>query len=77
MSVFICRPLDPPSELLEPIERGQLKEHIDTEYDVLRFFRIPFSGKAEVIEEVSKHQNGEIQGWKLRGQRKRGRVRNR
>ena len=67
MFVFVDRPLDPPSEFLEPIERGQLKEHIDAEYDVLRFFRIPFSGKEKVIEEVSEHQNSKIQGWKLRG----------
>jgi len=66
------RPLDSPSELLEPIERGQLKEHIDPEDDVLRFFRIPLSGKEEMIEEVSQHQNGEIQGWELRGHRKKG-----
>lgn len=70
MFVFMNRPLDSPSELLEPIERGQLKEHIDPEDDVLRFFRIPLSGKDEVIEEVSQHQNGEIQGWELRGHRK-------
>lgn len=72
MFVFVDRPLDPPSELLVPIEREQLKEHIDAEYDVLRFFRVSFSRKEEVIEEVSKHQNREIQGWELKGQRKRG-----
>ena len=67
MFVFVDRPLNPPSELLEPIERGQLKEHVDAEYDILRFFRIPLSGKKEVIEEVSEHQNSKIQGRKLRG----------
>jgi len=65
MFVFVDRTLDPPSEFLEPIKRGQLKEHVDAEYDVLRFFRIPLSGKEKVIEEVSEHQNGEIQGWKI------------
>ena len=69
MFVFVNRPLDPPSELLEPIEHGQLKEYIDAKYDVLRFFRIPLSGKEEMIKEVSEHQNGEIQSWKLKGQK--------
>lgn len=54
------RPFDPPSEFFEPIEHGQLKEHVDAEYDVLRFFRIPLGGKEEMIEEMSEHQNGEI-----------------
>jgi len=38
MFVFVHWSLDPPSELLEPIEHHQLKEHIDAEDDVLRFF---------------------------------------
>jgi len=58
--VFIDWPLDPPSELLEPIKHGQLKENIDAEYDVLRLFRIPLGGKEEMIEEVSEHQNSKI-----------------
>jgi len=70
MFVFVYWPLDPPSELLEPIKHRQLKEHIDPEDDVLRFLRIPFSGKEEVVEEVSEHQDGEIQSWKLRGRRR-------
>jgi len=65
MFVILDWPLDPPSELLEPIEHRQLKEHIDTEDDVFRFFRIQFSGEEEMIEEVSEHQNGEIQGWEV------------
>jgi len=60
MFVFMSWPLDPPSELLEPIEHGQLKEHIDAEYDVLRFVRIPVGGEEEMIEDMSEHQNGEI-----------------
>lgn len=67
MFVFIHWSLDPPSELLEPIEHRQLKEDIDTEDNILRFFRIPLSGEEEMIKEVSEHQNGEIQSWKLRG----------
>jgi len=65
MFVFVCWPLDPPSELLEPIEHRKLKEHIDTEDDVFRFFRIPFSGEEEMVEEVSEHQNGEIESWEV------------
>lgn len=64
--VIVHWPLDPPSELLEPVEHRQLEEHIDTEDDVFRFFRIPFSGKEEVIKEVSEHQDTEIQSWELR-----------
>ena len=68
MFVFTYWPLDPPGKLLEPIEHRQLKEHIDTEDDVFRFFRIQFGGEEEMIEEVGEHQNGEIQGWELRGE---------
>lgn len=68
MFVFVHRPLDPPSELFKPIEHGQLNEHIDTEDDVLRLVRIPPCGEEEMIEDVSEHQNGEIQGWKLTGE---------
>ena len=60
-------PLDSPSELLEPIEHCHLKEHINAEDYILGFFRIPLSGEKEMIEEVAEHQNGEIQGWQLRG----------
>ena len=66
MFVIVYWPFDPPSELLEPIEHRELKEYVDTEDDVFRFFRIPFSGKEEMIEDVSEHQNAEIQGWELR-----------
>jgi len=65
MFVFVNWTLDPPSELLEPIEHDQLKEHIDAEDDVLRFVRIPLRGEEEMIEEVSEHQNGEIQCRKV------------
>ena len=68
MFVIVYWPLDSPSELLEPIEHRQLKEHINSEDYVLRFFRIKSGGEEEVIEEVSEHQNGEIQSWKLRGE---------
>ena len=67
MFVIIHRPLDSPSEFLEPIEHRKLKEHINSEYDVLRFFRIQSGGEEEVIEEVGEHQDGEIQSWKLKG----------
>lgn len=67
-TMFVVRywPLDSPSQLLEPIEHGQLKEHIDSEDDILRFFRKPLSGEEAMIEDVSEHQHGEIQSWKLR-----------
>lgn len=65
MLVISYRPLNSPSQFFEPIEHGQLKEYIDTKYDVLRFFREPLSGEEEMIEEVSEHQDGEIQSWKL------------
>lgn len=65
MFVFADRSLDPPGELLEPIERSQLEEHVDAKYDVLRFLRIPLSGEEEMIKEMSEHQYGEIQGWEL------------
>ena len=67
MFVIVYRSLDSPSELLEPIEHRQLKEHINSENYVLRFFGIQSGGEEEVIEEVSEHQNGEIQSWKLGG----------
>jgi len=65
--IIVYWSLDPPSEFLEPIEHCQLKEHIDAEDDVFRFFRISLSGEEEMIEEVSGHEDGEIKGWKLRG----------
>jgi len=65
MFVIVYRSLDSPSELLEPIEHRQLKEHINSEDYVLRFFGIQSGGEEEVIEEVSEHQNGEIQRWKV------------
>ena len=68
MFVIVYWSLDSPSELLEPIEHGQLKEHINSENNVLRLFRIHSGGEEEVIEEVSEHQNGEIQSWKLGGE---------
>jgi len=74
MFVFMDWPLDPPGELLEPTEHGQLKEHVDAKDDVLRSFRIPLGGKEAMIEEMSEHQNGEIQSRKLRGKKKRGRC---
>ena len=67
MFVFVYWTLDPPSELLEPIEHCQLKEHVDTKDDVFRFFREPFSREEEMIKEVSEHQNSEIQSGELRG----------
>jgi len=63
--IIVYWSLDPPSEFLEPIEHCQLKEHIDAEDDVFRFFRISLSGEEEMIEEVSGHEDGEIKGWKV------------
>jgi len=65
--MFVVRywPLDSPSQLLKPIEHGQLREHIDSEDDILRFFRKPLSGEEAMIEDVSEHQHGEIQSWKI------------
>jgi len=65
--MFVVRywPLDSPSQLLKPIEHGQLKEHIDSEDDILRFFRKPLSGEEAMIEDVSEHQHGEIKSWKI------------
>lgn len=71
MFVFADWSLDPPGELLEPIERSQLEEHVDAKYDVLRSLRIPLSGEEEMIKEMSEHQYGEIEGWEL-GEKKRG-----
>lgn len=65
MFVFVDWSLDPPGELLEPIERSQLEEHVDAKYDVLRFLRIPLSGEEEMIKEMSEHQYGEIEGWEV------------
>jgi len=65
MFVFVYWSLDPPSELLEPIEHCQLKEHVDTKDDIFGFFRKPFRREEEMIEEVSEHQNSEIQSWEV------------
>jgi hypothetical protein len=67
MFVIVDWPLDSPSKLLEPIEHRELKENVDAEDDVFRFFRIPLSREEEMVEEMSEHQNGEIQSWKLSG----------
>ena len=45
MFVIVDWPLDSPSKLLEPIEHRELKENVDAEDDVFRFFRIPLSGE--------------------------------
>jgi len=65
MFVFLYWSLDAPSELFEPIEHCQLKEHVDTKDDVFRFFRKPFRREEEMVEEVSEHQDGEIQSWEV------------
>lgn len=65
MSVFVYWTLDSPGELLEPIEHSELKEHIDSEDDVLRFVRKSLSGEEAMIKDVSKHQNGEIQSREI------------
>jgi hypothetical protein len=66
MLVFGYRPFDPPGELLEPIEHGQLEEHVDPKDDILRLFRISLGGEEAMVKDMSEHQNCEIQGWKLR-----------
>lgn len=65
--MFILRywALDSPSKFLKPIEHGKLEEDINTEDDVLRFFRKPLGGEETVIKDVSEHQDGEIQSWEL------------
>jgi len=65
MFIIVYWPLDSPSEFLEPIEHRQLKEHINAKDDILRLFRIPLSGEEAMIEDMSEHEDGEIQSRKV------------